>query len=82
MTKDERWKHIEILSDLRAKYSCFDGSEEPYYRALSAGIKALKQEPCVTMRDLSEEELKHFAEEMKKARIPVVKQGSIIVLTR
>ena len=21
MTKDERWKHIEILSDLRAKYS-------------------------------------------------------------
>ena len=45
MTKDERWKHIEILSDLRAKYSCFDDSEEPYYRALSAGIKALKQEP-------------------------------------
>lgn len=45
MTKEERWKHIEILSDLRAKYSCFDDSEEPYYKALSAGIKALEQEP-------------------------------------
>lgn len=43
--REERWKHIEILSDLRAKYSCFDDSEEPYYKALSAGIKALKQEP-------------------------------------
>lgn len=51
MTKEERWKHIEILSDLRAKYSCFDDNEEPYYKALSAGIKALEQEPCVTVRD-------------------------------
>lgn len=44
MTKEERWKHIEILSDLMAKYSCFDDSERPYYEALSAGIKAMKQE--------------------------------------
>lgn len=72
MTKEERWKHIEILSDLRAKYSCFDDSERPYYEALSAGIKALKQEPCVT--DLSEEELKHFAEEMRRIRPQVVEQ--------
>ena len=76
--REERWKHIENLSDLRAKYSCFDDSEEPYYRALSAGIKALKQELCVTMRDLSEEELKHFAEEMKKVRVQVVKQEPIL----
>lgn len=51
---------------------------EPLAEALDMAIKALEQEPCVTMRDLSEEELKHFAEEMKKVRPQVVKQESVI----
>lgn len=32
---------VEILSDLRAQYSCFDESEEPVYRALSEAIEAV-----------------------------------------
>ena len=32
---------IEILSDLRSQYNCFDEKEEPTYRALSEAIKAL-----------------------------------------
>ena len=42
--KRRRWNYIEILSDLRAKYSCFEESEEPYYRALSAAIKAIREQ--------------------------------------
>jgi len=38
--------NIEKLSELRANYNCFDEKEEPYYNALSLGIKALKQESC------------------------------------
>ena len=34
---------IEILSELRSNYNCFDESEEPVYRALSEAIEALKQ---------------------------------------
>ena len=44
MTKEERWKYIEFLSDLRAEYSCFERSEEPYYKALSVGIKAIREQ--------------------------------------
>ena len=44
MKRDERWKYIEILSDLRAKYSCFEESEEPYYKALSVAIKAIREQ--------------------------------------
>ena len=32
---------IDILSDLRGKFNCFDEKEEPYYRALSEAITAL-----------------------------------------
>lgn len=33
---------VEVLSDLRAQYSCFDESEEPVYLALSEAIEAVK----------------------------------------
>ena len=49
MTREEIWSNIEKLSELRSKYSCFDEKEEPFYHALSLGIKgikALEQEPC------------------------------------
>lgn len=45
MTREEIWSNIEKLSELRSKYSCFDEKEEPFYHALSLGIKALEQEP-------------------------------------
>jgi hypothetical protein len=54
MTKEELWKNIEKLSELRSSYSCFEEDEEPFYRALSLGIKgikALEQQPsddCVS----------------------------------
>lgn len=35
---------IEILSELRSAYNCFDEKEEPYYRALSEAIGALDRE--------------------------------------
>ena len=41
---DERLKNIELLSELRSQYSCFDEKEEPYYRALSAGIAAIREQ--------------------------------------
>lgn len=41
--------------------------------ALDMAIKVLEQ-PCVTMKNLSDEELKHFAEEMKKARPQVIQR--------
>lgn len=40
--KDEIWQDIEKLSELRSNYNCFDESEEPYYRALSNAIQALR----------------------------------------
>ena len=49
MTREEIWSNIEKLSELRSEYSCFDEKEEPFYHALSLGIKgikALEQEPC------------------------------------
>ena len=41
-TEEEKWEYISKLSEIRSKYSCFEDDEEPYYRALSEGIKALK----------------------------------------
>lgn len=38
MTKQEA---IEVLSEIRSGYNCFDDSEKPYYEALSEAIKAL-----------------------------------------
>ena len=42
ITEEEKWEYISKLSEIRSKYSCFEDDEEPYYRALSEGIKALK----------------------------------------
>ena len=33
---------IQKLSELRSNYNCFDENEEPYYRALSNAIEALR----------------------------------------
>lgn len=41
MTNDEV---IEALSDLRAKYNCFDDAERKQYHALSMAIKSLTTE--------------------------------------
>lgn len=35
--------NVEILSELRAQFNCFEEQEEPVYRALSNAIKALGQ---------------------------------------
>ena len=35
---------ISILSEIRSNYNCMEESEEPYYRALSEAIKAVKAE--------------------------------------
>lgn len=53
MTKEEMWDSIEKLSELRSGYSCFDNEEEPFYRALSLGIKGIKaleqiDEDCIS----------------------------------
>ena len=37
------WEAISILSELRSNYNCFDIKDEPYYRALSKAIEALKK---------------------------------------
>lgn len=37
--------NIEILSELRAQFNCFDKQEEPVYRALSDAIRALSAQP-------------------------------------
>ncbi len=42
--KNDIWADIEKLSELRSKYNCFDEKEEPYYRALSDAIQALREE--------------------------------------
>ena len=38
---------IEILSELRSNYNCFDEQEEPVYRALSEAIKAASAQPKI-----------------------------------
>ena len=35
-------KEIQILSELRSEYNCFDPSERKYYHALSEAISSLK----------------------------------------
>ena len=35
-------KEIQILSELRSEYSCFDPNEREYYHALSEAIRSLK----------------------------------------
>lgn len=40
--KNAIWADIERLSELRSNYNCFDEKEEPYYRALSNAIQALR----------------------------------------
>ena len=40
--------NIEILSELRAQFNCFDEVEEPCYRALSDAICALSAQPEIT----------------------------------
>lgn len=44
MSKDKlpNQEDITLLSELRSEYNCFDGGEEPYYRALSNAIQALR----------------------------------------
>ena len=37
---------IQILSELRSGYNCFDPKDEPTYRALSNAIHALKTGAC------------------------------------
>lgn len=41
--KEEVWKAIHELSDIRAKYSLFDEEESGKYHACSLGIKALRE---------------------------------------
>ena len=41
--KNDIWADIERLSELRSNYNCFDEKEEPYYRALSNAIEALRK---------------------------------------
>ena len=35
-------KEIQILSELRSEYNCFDSNEREYYHALSEAIRSLK----------------------------------------
>lgn len=37
-------KEIQILSELRSEYNCFDPNEREYYHALSEAIRSLKTE--------------------------------------
>ena len=78
MTKKEAielFKDIEVLVFRDVKQNYF---HEDIEDAFKKAIEALEQEPCVTMRDLSEEELKHFAEEMKKVRPQVIEQETVL----
>lgn len=51
-----------------------DDNSRYHNEVLEFTIKALEQEPCIPTRDLSDKELKHFAEEMKKVRPQVIEQ--------
>lgn len=44
------------------------------FNSIKKFVRDLEQEPYVTMRDLSDEEIKHFAEEMKKVRLQTMTQ--------
>ncbi len=47
----EDMSDVEILSELRSKYSCFNEYEEPVYHALSEAIKALAEPEIIRCRD-------------------------------
>ena len=49
MTK--RAETVEVLSEMRSGYNCFDVDEEPKYHALSMAIEALKAQ--ATLDDVS-----------------------------
>ena len=40
--QNDIWADIQKLSELKSNYNCFDENEEPYYRALSNAIQALR----------------------------------------
>ena len=40
--QNDIWADIQKLSELKSNYNCFDEKEEPYYRALSNAIEALR----------------------------------------
>lgn len=40
--QNDIWADIQKLSELKSNYNCFDENEEPYYRALSNAIEALR----------------------------------------
>lgn len=44
MTYKEKWEIINILSEIRSEYNCFNEKERPYYHALSLAIKSLRNE--------------------------------------
>jgi hypothetical protein len=53
MSKDKlsNQEDITLLSELKFGYSCFDEKEEPYYRALSNAIQALRADGDLISRD-------------------------------
>lgn len=50
------YEAIETLSEIRCQYNCFDEREEPYYKALSMAIKALKNMKIMCCFDRDSEE--------------------------
>lgn len=59
--EDERQRTIELLSELRSEYSCFNEAEEPYYRALSSAIAAVREQISENKK-MTREELINFGE--------------------
>lgn len=59
---------IDILSDLRGKFNCFDEKEEPYYRALSEAITALTADvvEVVRCKDCKHQEKYFYADKRLK----------------
>lgn len=72
MTTEEAIKMLEYIKHVGNGESEYKNDAQAI--AIDMAIKALEKEPCITMRDLSDKELKHFAEEMKKVRPQVIEQ--------
>lgn len=66
MTKEEMQSSIEKLSELRAKYNCFDEKEEPFYHALSLGIKGIKVVEQESILDKIRNEIEQIAKDYDK----------------
>ena len=49
-------KILEILSDLRASYNCFDRDEIAGYEALSNAIAAVNKSPKILIMEVEEDE--------------------------